>query len=222
MSGSGQPSDHPMPLDLPAPSAPARRRHRRAAIAAVIAVILLLVSAVGYGAAGAYVYSPVLRVDAHCGGRFADHDPGHWDTQGISAEFTVNLDPTPYLMPDFTDVTFPSRDAKGYSLHAWWIRRPRRRRRRSSLSTARAAAGAIPCSCCRRGCSTAMGSRCSWSTSRQRRLPGRGRLLRERHGGVPRRPGRVGLARQGPRHPGRPRRAVRKIARCRRGDHRHG
>ncbi|HEX7471598.1 MAG TPA: hypothetical protein VF323_00820, partial [Candidatus Limnocylindrales bacterium] len=121
MSSSFQPSDDPVLAGIPAPDAPPRRRHRRAAVAAVIAVIVLLVSAVGYGAAGAYVYSSTLRVDAHCGGRFADHDPAHWDTQGISAEFTVNLDPTPYLMTDFKDVTFPSRDAKGYALHAWWI-----------------------------------------------------------------------------------------------------
>jgi dipeptidyl aminopeptidase/acylaminoacyl peptidase len=121
MSSSFQPSAEPVLTGVPAPNAPPRRRHRRAAVAAVIAVIVLLVSAVGYGAAGAYVYSSTLRVDAHCGGRFADHDPAHWDTQGISSEFTVNLDPTPYLMTDFKDVTFPSRDAKGYTLHAWWI-----------------------------------------------------------------------------------------------------
>lgn len=109
--------------DLPEPSAatarPAPRRRRRAIAAGAIAILLVLVSA--GAAAGVYVYDTVLHVDAHCGGRFADHDPGHWDTQGISAEFTVDLDTAPYLMPSFTDVTFPSRDSHGYLLHAWWI-----------------------------------------------------------------------------------------------------
>lgn len=107
------------PLPPAATSRRVRRRKGRAIAAAAIAILVLLVSA--YAAVGAYVYNQVLHVDAHCGGRFADHDPGHWDTQGISAEFTIDLDPTPYLMPSFTDVTFPSRDSHGYLLHAWWV-----------------------------------------------------------------------------------------------------
>jgi dipeptidyl aminopeptidase/acylaminoacyl peptidase len=83
--------------------------------------VLLLVLGAGYAAAGAFVYGQVTHVDALCGGRFADHDPGHWDTKGISAEFTVDLDPMPYLMSDFEDVTFPSRDPRAYLLHAWWV-----------------------------------------------------------------------------------------------------
>jgi dipeptidyl aminopeptidase/acylaminoacyl peptidase len=103
----------------PATASPhARRRHGRA-IAAAVAILVLVVGAPA--AAGAYVYNQVLHVDAHCGGRFADHVPAHWDTQGISAEFTIDLDTTPYLMPTFTDVTFPSRDPRGYQLHAWWV-----------------------------------------------------------------------------------------------------
>jgi len=61
------------------------------------------------------------RVDAKCGGRFADHDPADFDTAGISPEFTVDLDTTPYRMAGFEDVTFPSRDPKGCALHAWWV-----------------------------------------------------------------------------------------------------
>jgi fermentation-respiration switch protein FrsA (DUF1100 family) len=95
------------------------RRWRRTMAAAAIALLVVLVA--GYAAAGAYVYDQVLSVAALCGGRFADHDPGHWDTAGISAEFTAGLDPTPYLMPDFEDVILRSRDARAYALHAWWI-----------------------------------------------------------------------------------------------------
>jgi hypothetical protein len=87
----------------------------------VATVLLLVVLGAGYAAAGAFVYGQVTHVDALCGGRFADHDPGHWDTEGISAEFKVELDPAPYLMPAFEDVTFRSRDEHGYRLHAWWV-----------------------------------------------------------------------------------------------------
>jgi dipeptidyl aminopeptidase/acylaminoacyl peptidase len=100
------------------PRVGSRRRSRLLALAAGL-VLAVLVG--GYALAGSFVYDQVLTVAAHCGGRFGDHDPGHWDTEGISAEFTVDVDPTPYLMPDFEDVTFPSRDARGYRLHAWWI-----------------------------------------------------------------------------------------------------
>ena len=95
-------------------------RHRRRLLAlAVGGLVLALVG--GYALAGSVVYDQVLTVSAQCGGRFADHDPGRWDTEGISAEFTSDLDPTPYLMPMFEDVTFPSRDPRAYVLHAWWV-----------------------------------------------------------------------------------------------------
>lgn len=95
------------------------RGWRRAVAFTAIGLLVLL--GIGYAAAGAYVYDQVSRVAALCGGRFADHDPGHWDTEGISAEFTVDLDPAPYLMPDFEEVTFPSRGEQGYELRAWWV-----------------------------------------------------------------------------------------------------
>lgn len=98
-----------------------RPMHRWRRAIAVAAIGLLVVGGAGYAAAGAFVANQVLHVDALCGGRFADHDPGHWDTEGISAEFTVDLDTTPYLMPVFADVTFPSRDEHRYALHAWWV-----------------------------------------------------------------------------------------------------
>ena len=94
-------------------------RRRRPLIAALLG--LLVLAGAAFGIAGIVVSDQVLRVSALCGGRFADHDPGHWDTKGISAEFTSALDPALYLMPEFEDVTFPSRDERGYVLHGWWI-----------------------------------------------------------------------------------------------------
>ena len=103
-----------------------RERHgvhawaRLRGVLAGVCVVFATVLWGGYGAAGAIVYGQITHVDALCGGRFADHDPGHWDTDGISSEFTVSLDPGPYLIPDFEEVTFPSRDPRQYALKAWW------------------------------------------------------------------------------------------------------
>lgn len=94
---------------------------RRGRLVAIAAGGLLAALVGGYALAGSFVYDQVLTVSAQCGGRFADHDPGRWDPAGISAEFTSDLDPTPYLMPVFEDVTFPSRDPRAYRLHAWWV-----------------------------------------------------------------------------------------------------
>ncbi len=57
---------------------------------------------------------------------------------------------------------------------------------------------------------------------RPRRFAGRRRPLRERHRGVPRRPGSVGLARQRTRADARPHRPRRGVDGCRRRDHRRG
>jgi hypothetical protein len=82
---------------------------------AAASLALLVVQVAGDAAAGAEGYDQVLSVAALCGGRFADHDPGHWDTEGISAEVAADLDPRPYLMPDFEDVAFRSRDARAHA-----------------------------------------------------------------------------------------------------------
>jgi len=95
------------------------RRDPRVAFALVVALVALPL--VAFAAGGAYVWDQMSRVDAKCGGRFADHDPANFDTAGISSEFTVDLDTTSYRMTGFEDVTFPSRDPKGYALHAWWV-----------------------------------------------------------------------------------------------------
>lgn len=98
------------------------RTHPRATIALVVALILVVVlPAVAYAAAGAYAWDKIMRVSAHCGGRFADHDPAHFDAAGISSEFTSSLDTAPYEMTGFEEVSFPSRDAAGYRLAGWWI-----------------------------------------------------------------------------------------------------
>lgn len=84
---------------------------RRRVFAVAISAALVLVVA-GYAAASVIVYDRLTVVQAHCGGRFASDTP---------AAFTAgSVDASPYLMPDFQTVTFPSRDPT-ITLSAWWV-----------------------------------------------------------------------------------------------------
>jgi uncharacterized protein len=68
----------------------------------------------GYLAISALIYDRVSRIEAHCGGRFVGFTPASFDAKGFP------LDTTPYRMPAFEEVSFPSRDP-GITLRAWWI-----------------------------------------------------------------------------------------------------
>lgn len=98
---------------------------RRLLVGLVAGLVLVAIVAGGaLAAAGTYAYRQTLSVASACGGRYADHDPAHFDPEGISSEFTSTLDLEPYAMTGFEDVTFASRDSRGYALHAWWIPGP--------------------------------------------------------------------------------------------------
>ena len=87
------------------------------ALAAFIAVDL-------YAMATYLVYDRLSATAAHCGGRFTNDTPARFDTEGVSSEFAADdFDTTPYQMPDFRDVSFPSRDPRQppLTIRAWWI-----------------------------------------------------------------------------------------------------
>ena len=90
----------------------------------VIGVALVAVLAVvAYGGASYIVYDQLSAVTPHCGGRFADHTPARFDAEDISAEFVATgFDTTPYFMPDYREVSFPSRDPRQppFTIRAWW------------------------------------------------------------------------------------------------------
>lgn len=96
------------------PGAPPRggrpRRWRRIVVIVVAALAVALAG--GYLAAGASIYNTLAEIKPGCGDVPASQNP---------ANFTVKeLDATPYRMPAFQEVTFPSRDA-ALTIHAFWI-----------------------------------------------------------------------------------------------------
>jgi uncharacterized protein len=86
-----------------------RRRTRlrgRYLAAAVVAVLLL-----GYGAASVMVYDKLSHVTSVCSGGRAD-----------PASYTVpNVDTTPYVLPEPTITSFPSRGDTGVTIAASWF-----------------------------------------------------------------------------------------------------
>ncbi len=80
----------------------------------IIAVSVVALVMVGYVVVGAMVYNRLTEVAPHC-----DNDPVEY--ANTPAAFTLDdVDPAPYLMPDYQEVSFPSRDDH-LNIAAWWI-----------------------------------------------------------------------------------------------------
>lgn len=58
------------------------------------------------------VYDQLSRAEAHCGGRFGSSAPDAFSIEAI--------DTAPYLMPDYEEVHFPSRD-EGITISGWFV-----------------------------------------------------------------------------------------------------
>jgi dipeptidyl aminopeptidase/acylaminoacyl peptidase len=98
-------------------------RASRRWIAIGLGVVLVLAVA-GYAVASYLVYNQMSAVAPHCDGRFPDYTPASFGTRGIAAEFTAGgFDTTPFAMPDYREVSFPSRDARlpKLTIRAWWV-----------------------------------------------------------------------------------------------------
>lgn len=89
-------------------------RHSKLLVAIFIVPIVVVA---GYLGAAAVVYENASHVEAHCGGRFSENTPATWRPPS-SAD--PDFDPTPFFVPDYYDVRFPSRDT-AIELHAWWL-----------------------------------------------------------------------------------------------------
>lgn len=100
------------------------RASRRLVVAAIGTVFA--VGVVGYAGAGLYVLETGTAVSGVCRSEHAAFTPAAWTANTwVSDDFsTTGFDVTPYLMPSFEDVTFPSRGDPGITIHAWWIPAP--------------------------------------------------------------------------------------------------
>jgi uncharacterized protein len=86
-------------------------------IALILLVLVALLLLIGYVGASTVVYNQLSQTRNLCG-------PNVGDTDFTPAAFTSDdVDTTPYLMPDFEEVTFPSRDAS-LTLRAWYVAAP--------------------------------------------------------------------------------------------------
>jgi fermentation-respiration switch protein FrsA (DUF1100 family) len=86
---------------------------RKIALIAAVAVILLMV--VEYLGAGVFIYNTLTHTEPKC-------DGNPQENQNSPAAFTVSeTDTTPYLMPDFQTVSFPSRDSTPLTIAGWYV-----------------------------------------------------------------------------------------------------
>jgi len=86
--------------------------------------VVLALGVAGYAGASYYGYDQLAAATPHCDGRFPDYTPASFGTKGISEEFTAGrFDTTPYSMPGYQDVSFPSRDERRprLTIRAWWV-----------------------------------------------------------------------------------------------------
>jgi dipeptidyl aminopeptidase/acylaminoacyl peptidase len=97
------------------------RRHRRA-LAIGLAVVLVLGFA-GYAAAGLVAMQMTLAENGGCHQEHASFTPAAFSTKvWLSGDWAApDFDVSPYLMPRYSEVTFPSRDEPSITIHGWWI-----------------------------------------------------------------------------------------------------
>jgi dipeptidyl aminopeptidase/acylaminoacyl peptidase len=99
------------------------RASRRRAVAVVLALVVV-VPAGAYVATSSYAYGELLKqtpIDtAWCRteASFRDSTPAAFQTG--TADTGPLVDTAPYLMPDFEEVSFPSRET-GVTITAWWV-----------------------------------------------------------------------------------------------------
>jgi len=103
----GQGADE-SPVSAVGRGAPARRRNRLRIRYLVVALIAILL--VGYAAASVMVYDKLSQVTTICSGGRAD--PAAYTIDGV--------DTTPYLLPEPTITSFPSRDDPKVTIAASW------------------------------------------------------------------------------------------------------
>lgn len=94
-----------------------KRTSRRTKIIIGVVVVLILLVPIVYLGAGAYIYNRVSATTAMCSNNpeVSDNTPSNFTY--IDRE----LDPAPYQMPAYEDVSFPSRNTPNINITAWFV-----------------------------------------------------------------------------------------------------
>ena len=91
---------------------------------AIVVAILAIVAGGGYGVASWYVFDTYYAAQAidqpwcTTDASFAGSTPGAFETG--TADTGPYVDTTPYLMPEYADVSFPSQDPR-VTIAGWWV-----------------------------------------------------------------------------------------------------
>lgn len=113
-----------MSASNPAPSfsvvTPPRRGRRRFLIVLGIAVVVAALLAGGYLAIGASAYDDLSSLEPDCAGRWPGQDPSNMVALDASGTGTVRFDASDLRFSDFSEVSFPSRDARPLTIRAWY------------------------------------------------------------------------------------------------------
>lgn len=94
---------------------------RRRQIIAVGLGVVLAIGVVGYAGAGLYVLQSGTHLDGGCHAEHAAFTPAKWDNGWVSSDFTPTLDVSPYFMPAYEEVSFPSRGSANLTIKGWLV-----------------------------------------------------------------------------------------------------
>ena len=86
--------------------------------------VVVALGVAAYAGVSYYGYDRLTATTPRCNDRFPDYTPASFGTEGISKDFTAGgFDTTPYAMPGYQEVSFPSRDPRQprLTIRAWWV-----------------------------------------------------------------------------------------------------
>jgi dipeptidyl aminopeptidase/acylaminoacyl peptidase len=93
---------------------------KRTKIMSGVAAGVVLLSGGGYFGLGTVIYNQISQTAAHCGSNVDDNN-------NVPTEFTYTereLDPAPYQMAAYEDVSFASRSSPNITIDAWFVPAP--------------------------------------------------------------------------------------------------
>ena len=82
----------------------------------VLSILFVAAAPIAYVSLGIILYNRLATVLPKCAGAFADNSPAHF----TAATYNPDLDTSPYLMPDYQEVSIASRDPR-VTLAGWFI-----------------------------------------------------------------------------------------------------
>ena len=97
-------------------------RTRRGRFVAIGLAVVFSLGVAGYAAAGLFVLNTGTQLAGGCHVEHATFTPANWSNQvWISGDWSTTVDATPYFMPQYEDISFPSRGDANLTIDGWLI-----------------------------------------------------------------------------------------------------